>query len=185
MRKEHPILYSTPMVVAKLAGRKTQTRRVKGLEQINGSPNDWGPFGKPGDLFWGRETFYHEKYFNGLHENCFIKYKADYGNEPVGWNWKPSIFMPKEAARIWEEVVEIRVERLQDISEEASGMQLATQGRLYKHYTEYQVGIFGTGLRPIESYATLWESINGSGSWDMNPWVLVIETKILSLTGRP
>lgn len=135
---EHPILYSTPMVQAKLAGRKTMTRRVvksdKPIEDIIPVPRilelqDWWgsfrvtfddgedkiikcPYGKVGNWLWTRETFYPEKYFNGLTENYFIRYKADFGPEPVGWSWKPSIFMPKERARIWEEIIGVHAERL-------------------------------------------------------------------------
>lgn len=105
----------------------------------------------------------------------------------------PSIYMPKWAARIWEEVVSVRVERLQDITEEdaiaegiepdVTGLSLTEDGREVMNYYNYAK----EGYRyvpPIESYKSLWESINGPGSWDLNPWVWRIETKILS-TGRP
>jgi hypothetical protein len=224
--REIPILFSTPMVQATLADRKTVTRRTVGLDMINQDPDKWKiyyignyykgqnvfwvmfqhlesrkrvsikcPYGIKGDKLWFRETWALQKYFNGLTEECFPVYKADFDG-PVSWNWKPSIHMPKTAARIWSEVSELRVERLHDITEEeaikegiepllASGAQLATHGRLYKHYTEHNDGIFGTGLRPIKSYNTLWESINGPESWELNPWVWVESFKVVSKTGRP
>lgn len=199
--KERPILFSTPMVEAEQAGRKTMTRRVRGLEYINKLPHRWRlseeyfvdskgrfcqkffndsigshiakcPYGQPGDLLWVRETWYPEKYFNGLHENFFLKYKADFGPEPVDWNWKPSIFMPKAVARIWLRVVDVRVERLQEISE---GDAIAEGIESYRDlFMNYFPGGF-CNLTPIPSFHTLWQSINGEDSWDMNPWVWVVE----------
>lgn len=218
--KEYPILYSTPMIQAKLAGRKTQTRRiikVQPEEQLHpcGSskwywstnPSDLKipyvkcPYGQIGDLIWARESWAYAEDEFGNHSSttngdCFGKFLYKANGDDNHDRWKPSIHMPKEASRIWERITDIRVERLQDISEGdaiaegiqpllASGAQLATHGRLYKHYTEHQEGLFGTGLKPVKSYQTLWESINGDGSWDLSPWVWVIETEILSTTGRP
>lgn len=223
--KERPILYSTPMIQAKLAGQKTQTRRLKDLEEVNHNPNDWKvistqiiakdngdfkfgvfftdgdegrwiqcPYGQAGDVLWSRETF-SKIHYEGVDPKPSYLYKTD---DTVGVTgiWKPSIHMPKEAARIWERITDIRVERLQDISEAdaiaegiqpllASSAQLAEHGRLYKHYTEHREGLFGTGLQPVKSYETLWESINGEGSWNLNPWVWVLESEVLSTTGRP
>src|SRR5687768_3097064 len=142
--REIPILYSTAMIKAKLAGRKTMTRRTTKLDQINANPDQWkvhytGEFWKPsahkpgmptfwvmfehketrervsikcpyggvGDVLWARESFQIEKYFNGLRDECFPIYKANYDG-PVAWNWKPSIHMPKDAARIWDEVINVR-----------------------------------------------------------------------------
>lgn len=234
---ERPILYSTPMIQAKLAGRKTQTRRIiksmngediiemslTGLEVVGDHLCAFFDrrvmakckFGLPGDVLWPRETF--RKYCR-VDEHGYthfdqeiIEFAAD--NPPMirlvdgdgrgienkdGSEkyvpWRPSIHMPKSAARIWERITDIRVERLRDISEQdaiaegiqpllASGAQLATHGRLYKHYTEYQEGLFGTGLSPVKSYQTLWESINGTGSWG-DQYVWAITTEILSTTGR-
>jgi len=195
--KERPILYSTPMIQAKLAGRKTQTRRILKQDWLRclTVEDDYDqiislcPFGQVGDWLWSRETFCLEKYFNGLTEGCFVRYKADLGPEPVSWNWKPSIFQPKEYSRIWEEITEIRVERLQDISEEdaiAEGVEfqwcdLTTMTCFYKYYAD---GTFSMETAR-DSYKTLWESINGPESWELNPFVWVITTKILSTTGKP
>lgn len=187
-----PILFSAPMVQAILSGRKTQTRRIikpqpddSGLwnhdkfpmsldSELNGW---WGtvdetgeskefncPFGWGGSpylnnsLLWVRETCYYHK-----EEGRWI-YKA---SEPLtdsityGYKWKPSIFMPLAACRIFLKVKNVRVERLQDISEkdaEAEG-----------------VFIHSVYPSPRMEYASLWEKINGKGSWDKNPFVWVIE----------
>lgn len=212
--KEHPILFSTEMVQAIMAGRKIQTRRIvdkkyqeqifigggdgKGHIQKYKSNIDFFPYGYIGSLLWVRETFHLEKYFNGLYEKTLIKYKADYGAEPVAWNWRPSIFLPKERARIWLEITNIRIERLNDISEddaEAEGV-LEYEDGTYRNYYKKK------GLRETDgvecllakgSFQSLWDSINGKPtrkkpnppSWESNPWVWAITFKILSTTGKP
>jgi hypothetical protein len=132
--KEHPILFSVPMVQAIIAGRKTQTRRIvkpqpvidedsgrvfSGHRPAKRSPFDihnWKyPYvdffskRKPGDLLWVRESFGWVP--TGKGEK--IGYKAT-PPEYMHNKWKPSIHMPKEAARIWLEVIDIRIERLHE-----------------------------------------------------------------------
>lgn len=198
--KEHPILFSTEMVKAILEGRKTQTRRIKNLKEINLNPASWryvsklggswkdkakyifrfinptgrpvniaSPYGLPGDRLWVRETFLVER---SQHKD-FYEYKADYSNTFAGdVCWKPSIFMPREACRILLEVTDVRVERLQDISEEDA----IAEGISLPNYAEQAIkDIFFP--EPSAIYSELWESINGKGSWDKNPWVWVIEFK--------
>lgn len=204
--KERPILYSTPMAIAKRQGRKTQTRRiVKGTpltflndgftpEYVAMPENGFSPYGYKGDVLWGRETW-------ATIGNDYVYKAAGFFERYDAWEkdtlsciqrierWGPSIFMPKAAAQIWERVISIRVERLQDISEVdcvAEGIELIgarpngiDQG--WKCYTDNESMYFS----PKSSYESLWESINGPCSWPANPWVWVIETKILSTTGRP
>lgn len=184
--KERPILFSTEMVKAILEGRKTQTRRVV-KKQPHGA-GEWVrqlaswlfpnvnpyiklkcPYGQPGDRLWVRETFLVER---SQHKD-FYEYKADYSNTFAGdVCWKPSIFMPREACRILLEVTDVRVERLQDISEEDA----IAEGISLPNYAEQAIkDIFFP--EPSAIYSELWESINGKGSWDKNPWVWVIEFK--------
>ena len=136
------------------------------------------PYGRPGDRLWVRETF------SGPH--CFeagagcgkaatppskwgrssrIWYWAD-GN-PLRGDWtrpRPSIHMPRWASRITLEVTGVRVERLQDIS----ANDAVAEG----------VMDWATGpTSPQRDYRALWESINGPGSWNANPWVWVVEFK--------
>jgi hypothetical protein len=204
--KYRPILFSTPMVQAVDENRKKQTRRTKGLEKISllatevvksdqwKSQGDWVarfkfkgeekyeatniikcPYGDVGDVLWVRESYSHNYFSHNDHA-----YKADWDNpdpdivpEP---KWKPSIHMPKEACRIFLKITNIRVERLQDISEEDSKLEGIHYkydeeiGYTYKHYLKEKFG-----PSPIHSFQTLWESINGKESWDSNPWVWVIE----------
>lgn len=100
--------------------------------------------------------------------------------------FKPSIHMPKTAARIWEEVVSLRVERLQDITDSeaiAEGIE-PINAIWYKNYNPHPYGGF-VECDPKSSFQSLWEKINDEESWNSNPWVWVIETKTLSTTGKP
>ncbi|OVE45700.1 hypothetical protein CBW21_22155 [Chromobacterium violaceum] len=83
------------------------------------------------------------------------------GESPL--RWRPSIHMPRWASRILLEITDVRVERLQDISEEDA----VAEGGPVDHPN-------GTARGWFEQ---LWEKLNGAGSWDANPWVWVIEFK--------
>lgn len=188
--KIRPILFSTEMVHALLAGRKTQTRRIvkpqpPAPECSYSALLKKCPYGQPGDLLWVRETWAWDGQtsFTDLQAIGNFWYKADdTGYSPA--KWKPSIFMPKEAARIFLRITDVRVERLQDISEEdakAEGAQPSSHrcgGFGYYeaggdvHECECQGFIENSPA--IEGYKWLWESINGAGSWGANPWVWVI-----------
>lgn len=176
MAKERPILFSTPMVQAILQGRKTQTRRVV-KEPFQGWMNkaqnpDWWveipeqcPYGQPGDVLWVRESF------SKIYENGF-EYKAGFTDEPI--KWKPSIHMPKAAARIWLRITDVRVERLLAISQ----YDAIAEG--VPNYTNDD----GSKLLPADSFLVLWHSIHGKGSVEANPWVWVLSFEVLSTTGR-
>lgn len=184
--KERPILFSAPMVRAILAGCKSQTRRIvkpqpfaherpviEDGEVLVGDGKTWRlPYGKPGDRLWVRETFCAKSFFTPTE----YRYRAD-GVEPfvmgppvgdIPMAWKPSIFMPRAASRITLEVTGVRVERVNDISE----ADAVAEG----------IPAFPTSPSKIPRmhYATLWNSINGAGSWDLNPWVWRIEFKRLT-----
>lgn len=185
---DRPILFNDAMVRAILAGTKTQTRRVvKGdplrwLDESGFSPdfmshpeNDLCPYGQPGDRLWVRETF------QRFSDDGEILYKAD----PAGFDemnelkrdgclearWRPAIHMPRWASRITLEVTAVRIERLQQISEEDAKAEGAI-GALNNS--------IGDNWCAREAFAALWQSINGPGSWDANPWVWVIEFKRLA-----
>ncbi|BCD88018.1 hypothetical protein PSm6_44250 [Pseudomonas solani] len=148
------------------------------------------PYGKPGDRLWVRETF--ATLSAGQYEP--VKPAWGYGQDlrfaatdPLadcdigvrGYAWRPSIHMPRWASRILLEVTDVRVERLQDISEhqaQAEGIEhlphLDPAGTC--HWRVYGSESSGTNS-PVASFESLWESINGAGSWDANPWVWVVE----------
>ena len=100
--------------------------------------------------------------------------------------------MPKDIARIWLEVAftSVRLERLQDISEEdaiAEGIERADNFfgcTCWKAYGEPEGSDVVCPDDPIGSFRTFWES-TGGGDWDANPWVWVIDFKVLSTTGMP
>ena len=156
-----PILFSTEMVQAILAGRKTQTRRTKGLKVVNDNPdshlfnsfsidNDNATFKKvegmwqgvdvpykTGDILWVREKF-------RKHINCetgeFTNYSY-YADMPENFHkqypnkHKPSIHMPKEACRLFLKITNVRVERLKDITEnDAIAEGVDKKGEMYYDY---------------------------------------------------
>lgn len=158
------------------------------------------PYGKPGDILWTRETF--RKYYN-VDESGYtqfyqeiIEYAANNpepilmldGDGCVGFNkdgteryitWKPNIHMPKEACRMWDEVVSVRIERIQDISEgdaKKEGVKLQMPSHLYKNYRHGTDPVEGFS-NPVSSFESLWREINGDESWCQNPFVWVIEFK--------
>ena len=94
---------------------------------------------------------------------------------------RPSMFMPRWACRLVLEIAAVRVERLQEISEAdaiAEGIEPDVMaGDLARLWRNYSTG--NTTICPIYSYQTLWELINGPGSWDANPWVWVVEFRRL------
>jgi hypothetical protein len=140
------------------------------------------PQGAPGDLLWVRETWAPMPGGPATKENGVL-YRAD-GHE-ANWLWKPSIYMPRWASRITLEIVSVRVERLQDIGEGdaiAEGIELILGdynrrdfSGCWKDYTSSQP----YWNSPKDSYHSLWETINGKGSWALNPYVWVIEFKTL------
>lgn len=126
-------------------------------------------------------------------EESLIQYRADMAirDMPDGWHsndpvlhrwitsqalnpkqWRPSILMPVKASRITLKVVSIRIERLQDISDAdaiAEGIEQADGA--WRSYCQE----LSRCVSPVTSYRTLWDSINGPGSWKSNPWVWVVE----------
>lgn len=188
--KERPILFSAPMVRAILAGTKTQTRRAlrdqpcelldfnRGALSIRVRravyqafspkfPSVCCPYGQPGDRLWVRESFCDARQAAAGR----VLYQAS-GDTACGW--KPSIHMPRWASRITLQVTNVRVERLQDISEldasaEGAPELLSVDGG----YVQHAMGCYRDGFQH------LWTSINGPGSWDTNPWVWVVEFRRL------
>jgi hypothetical protein len=160
---------------------------------------DGCPYGKPGDRLWVREK--HK--VRGLCSGCYeyacdcghfeVTYAADNKINVLGeWDcesdfpkneyWRPSLFMPRFLSRLTLGITNVRVERLQDISEADSRAEGITEALNYS-------GSAGWGdLNSIpfqqhngdlysckNSFMHLWNGINGDGSWNQNPWVWVIE----------
>ncbi len=145
---------------------------------------------KVGDVFWVRETFQITDFLHPSDENYGYIYKAsengkDWQNNYENWKWKPSLFMPKTACRIFLKIKSIRVERLQEISEQdaiSEGIieilpQMYSQYREWKNYInpDNPHGYKSDYNNPINSFKSLWQSINGKDSWNVNPFVWVYE----------
>lgn len=194
-----PILFNTEMVRAILDGRKDATRRIvkgfipddavwgytaftpKGYISCRGTFADgYGEkFFKlpcePGDILYVRETWHKYTKRIGKGESCrlaeFYGYKASVANsEDAEEPWRPSTQMPKEAARIWLKVTDVRVERLQEITSE----------QIYREGVEVEYPHVLNGEEKRYAFSTLWNStikksnLNRYGL-DANPWVWVIE----------
>lgn len=143
----------------------------------------YSPFGKIGDILWVRETF--TEWPKGS-----FQYKASTVNGEEFGKWKPSIHMPTDAARIFLVITNVRIERLRDISNEDAvneGILLPIDGCHHtqpKRWFNYLRGVYqGLGFGPIDSFHTLWDSINGPESWNENPWVWVYDFNVLSTQG--
>lgn len=214
-----PILFNTEMVRAILDGRKTVTRRVvkdpyyiddeqasrvsglaihKGTNITHGMPYEDQIF-SPGDVLWVRETWAQRSRGNYLYRAAPHGFgtpeQQDEAMRRLGIKWRPSIHMPREAARIWLRVTDVRVERLQDISEEDAKKEgikprhfdgCSACGAGYPHYPECDYEHCGNyqnfygDWRWIVPFAELWDStINLKDfkkyGWGANPWVWVIE----------
>jgi len=148
-----------------------------------------------GDRLWVRETFMDLSGTGVEHrdsEGKLQKYaysadcpKGSHGDElrkDFGLKWKPSIHMPRFASRILLEITNIRVERLNSIScadAAKEGLhQLPATGRYVINEGDQYFG--GASSNPVEVFSWLWEDISGSGSWEKNPWVWVVEFKVVS-----
>ena len=179
--REHPLLMKGPLVRATLEGRKTQTRRplrnqppsgyhlvrVCGpwAEFENDAPtlakySTKSPLGETGDRLWVRETWTAAMYDAKSPADCLYRADDNRGVEDLGEaKWTPSIHMPRWACRLVLPLVSVRVERVQDITEEDAKAE---------------------GVEPVEGsyregFRVVWQLLYGT--WDLNPWVWVAEWK--------
>lgn len=183
------------------------TKRRIWNSEIESNPNPLGHFAKfnlngseieikskftEGDILWVRETFCEPILFDGC-ESPFY-YKADNVNasntKVISGKWKPSLFMPKKASRIFLKVTNVRCERLQDISEtdaiEEGIEQIPdwhNEGKINYFWKDYERNIDESEVdesvaffNPIHSFQSLWDSINAKKyPWKSNPWVWVYD----------
>lgn len=142
------------------------------------------PYGQPGDRLWVRETWgVHDQGFDTAEESHFVVYRAD-ADRPEPLRWRPSIHMYRADSRITLEVTGVRVERLWDITTEqaiAEGLEGTRPSNLcemaWRDYAMSKHDPFEWFGRPVDSFHSLWVSINGIESWDANPWVWAVEFK--------
>jgi len=247
MTKERPILFSAPMVLAILEGKKTMTRRAvkpqpqghcweklqgyklsakcfdtsagfsarfqHSLNRVGDEPL-WvtSPYGKPGDRLYVKEK---HKYYDWTEDGePFIQYAADdavrlcrvdsdaWGEKimeiwaklsmPKNYlierracdqKWRPSIFMPRWASRIPLEITGVKVERLQDISEEDARSEGIIDGGCLNCGNPEPCNCSDPYPGARDAFIHLWNSINGKTpgkAWDDNPFVWVVSFKKLS-----
>ncbi len=151
------------------------------------------PYGSVGDRLWVRETWaYHLSADREKSVQEWVKEEASEGRLHLDFRasghmqtgcggaagrWRPSIHQPRWASRILLEVTEVRVQRLNDIDDDdalAEGLKDTLQwGDETVKENRYEVGDIKSS-DAIECYALLWDSINGEGSWDTNPWVWAV-----------
>ena len=152
------------------------------------------PFGTVGERLWVRETWGPCRGVGDSHPiaiadatyACFPdgsqKFKSgEYchhgspvtGSWPTGYKWRPSIHMPRWASRITLEIAGVKVERLNEIT----GSDCANEGICGQIGSPRSYGVV-TESFAREQFQRIWESINGPGSWDANPWVWVIEFRL-------
>ena len=225
--KERPILFSSEMVKAILEGRKTMTRRVNSIGEYYIRDKKC-PYGVAGDRLWVRETWGDLDYYQGnvaihvLKDSNGVEHDIVYSAECQGYfewtdevgfpeyrkdgteasRWRPSIFMPRWASRILLEVTDVKVERLQDITEEDAIKEGMPDE--YPIAPVYCPNCQGQGtcgaVHPVslgymeidcpecdtakKKFKNLWDSINGRGrkpgrAWQDNPWVWVISFKVV------
>ncbi|HBU5944322.1 TPA: hypothetical protein ACY3LZ_005082 [Citrobacter freundii] len=200
---ERGMIFNSEMVRAILDGRKTQTRRIIKLSHERGMLNPvikgrngeitsvscrlaplLCPYGQPGDRIWVRETFngfwLDDDVIQEIKDGVSLAselcdYKADYsdGSKPAE-GWTPSIHMPRWASRILLEITDVRVERLNAISQ----ADAIAEGAPPSHPSidcvsqEYGFPDFSRSW-----FGQTWQHIYGEESWQANPWVWVIEFK--------
>ena len=152
-----------------------------GINEYGGSIQYAKPQYQPGDILYVRETWCALPVNEAGHMrgHSVYYYKADGDLRPEGWRgkWKPSIHMPKEAARIWLRVTDVRVERLQDVTEDGAKAEGAIDNRGFIHSPENEYDRIHTAR---EHFIKIWNgTIKKSDldryGWDANPWVWVIE----------
>lgn len=226
------ILFKQDMHQAIIAGRKTQTRRLGGLDPVNEDPErntfeewihnpevmkkDKHGFSKeesdetrispgwhavfnmpdwdydrhlfrsryqPGDIVYLKEPYIDFDLVN----NKPLLYKYDF---PFAkWKWKNKLFMPAKYARHFIEIISVRTERLHDISEHDAMDEGIEYDSLFEKFFCYQCLTIGhiesevceDGFyrNAIDSFTSLWKSINGRKSWNKNPWVWVYSFRYL------
>lgn len=193
MSRELPILFNTDMVLAILDGRKTTTRRAVKKSQCmladRKEPHEldrkYAPFDgmtdaelvactyrppyKPGNVLYVRETWCKSTNFD---EYYYAANRKNTDRAPYGLKWRPSIHMPKAAARIWLKVTDVSVERLQDMT----GQDILREG--VNCHVHPEAHYFDGNQKMM--FAELWDSTIKKTDlerygWDANPWVWAIE----------
>jgi hypothetical protein len=196
-----PIIFSAPMVRALLDGRKTQTRRVlkpqpyaphfahfkDGRIEYTAGPDGFGKFAPyaPGDRLWVREAHAFgwpvspgDQMPRAEGPDHAVTYRAD-GETPFGGGkWRSPIHMPRWASRLTLIVADVRVQRLNSLTDddaiaEGAGMYVPGHGFITEIDLHTDPG-YSNFLAPKMGFEVLWNSLHGPDAWDANPWVAAI-----------
>lgn len=202
-------------------GRKTETRRTRGLDEVNADPDGWGfnefrelegnlyalfemidsrgeyhsrlikcPYGQVGDELWVKEA-YNDGFVNAIGDNV-IAYEADVDNPEwlVGHEeykkrkWKSPLFMPKAASRIRLEITSIKVERVQDITEEGALREGVFYDGKYKYWvigdTDKHAMYCDKEFGAVHLFNQVFIDLHGEELLAKNPWVWVIQFTVKS-----
>jgi hypothetical protein len=200
--RELPLLMTAANALAVREGRKTQTRRLHGLDYLNEAPDTWrctmarglaifsrdeardvefvGPRYQVGDRLWIQERWASAQVLDHLRPSQLptgfdIEFAAGGGATLFErGRWRSPLFLPKVAARTWVRVTKVRCERVGDISAEDA------EAEGIQPYTDDGITTFKDyltdemgGCSAPQSFRTLWESIHGVGAWERNDWVWV------------
>lgn len=201
--KERPIIFSTSMVRAIIAGHKTVTRRLSGLGEINKKPNKWSVLQeeklfiavdnsvKNPDALRNPNALCLNSPYGTKGDILYVresfmpfeidgkKYNYFRADDPdkVGWKGKPSIHMPKAIAVRWLRVENIRVQRLSAMNDNDAILEGI---HFDKDSGYYFAGDMAMASTPLQCFRELWVAINGNESYDSDPWVWVIQFSVLS-----
>lgn len=204
---DKPILFSAPMIRALLGGRKTQTRRTMKKKAAHDALATFGPQfltlpGNrdllpinviPGDRLWVKEAWRTADACDDLPPRDLggeeaIWYEVDGHIQTWGWpeagtkgRYRNARFMPRWASRLTLIVTDVRVQRLQEISEADAvdeGIDQIDQREgvpIWRNYANGQ-SILSTGglVMPTASFHSFWNSLHGPDAWDANPWVVAL-----------
>jgi hypothetical protein len=206
MRKEIPILFSTQMVQAILAGCKTQTRRTTGLSKVNEYPGEWH-YRKYGGMAIGPHTGWKHQFYDDSGRGYYDGIKCPYGS-PGDILWVKETFTILEPehcegmmdrfcykASFHESNDEWRKECIADgysYQWTPSLFMRKLYSRIWLEVTDIRVERLhhlseadarAEGVANGNIYRSLWQQLNGN--WDENPWVWVVSFKVLSTTGKP
>lgn len=212
MNKTNPIIMQDFSIQGIRKGAKTETRRLTGLNEINKNPDDW-EFMKSmvsqGDFSKGRQIFIFQ---NKQKKHTTLPLVSKYGQKgdelwvretwckDLSSGWKSPLFMPKAASRITLLVEDVRIERLQDITEEGAIAEGIAKVNAYGEKGKMEMwqihcptvpksvkfpqgmsnegGCSFYGLTAVAAYKTLWISMHGQESWDLNPFVWVVKFSV-------
>ncbi len=184
------MIFNGEMVRALLAGEKTQTRRLvksrKDLNvgcllsaneiagEVNGGDYSNCLYGAPGDLIWVRETWapsVHAQDSNSFENYPVVFAASDPKMLTIDGKWRPSIHMPRWASRLTLRITDVRVERLQDLTEADAMAEGITTQKPNSDYWRFRDDF------ARHEYSGLWDSIYGN--WVDNPWVWVYEFEVI------